>query len=93
MGAASDCQMATRYNFAKATTRKNKSGQTHAQNHKKQKEVYNRRLPPINSAVKDTTPSSETAAHTGVDFQSEYVFLDGDESVQRSDEDEYVWVP
>lgn len=89
MGPATDCHMATRYNFVKTTSRKNKSGQVHTTTHKKQREVLNHRLLPKDSVVEDTTPSSDTS----VDFQSDYVFLDGNESVQRSDEDEYVWVP
>lgn len=93
MGPATDCHMATRYNFVKTTSRKHKSGKVHTTNHQKQKEVLNHRLLPKNSVVEDTTPGSETAAGTDVGFQGEYVFLDGTEPAQRSDEDEYVWVP
>ena len=89
MGPATDCHMATRYNFVKATSRKNKSGQVHTTTQKKQREVLNHRLLPKDSVVGDTTPSSDT----DVGFQSEYVFLDGNDPVQGSDEDEYVWVP
>ena len=89
IGPATDCHMATRYNFVRTTSRKNKSGQVHTTTHKKQREVLNHRLLSKDSVVQDTTTSSDT----GVDLQSEYVFLDGSEPAQRSDEDEYVWVP